>query len=70
MRCSAMTVEVLVDEGQVRRRIRRAGDALRGTSWTVDELRPFADLLEAILSARQRVDAVGHVAWLADRRNG
>lgn len=65
-----MTVALSVEEDQVRRRVRRAGDALRGTSWTVDELRRFADLLESILSARRRIDAVGNVAWLADHRGG
>ncbi len=62
-----MSAAVAVEETELRERIHCAAEALRET-WTVDELRPLADLLDSIIADRRRIDVVGNVAWLADRR--
>lgn len=55
-------------EDRLRARIGRARVELPGQGWSVEELRLFADFLDSIIAGRRRADAVGNVAWLADRR--
>lgn len=55
-------------EARLRARIRRAQVELPGESWSADELRALVDLLDSVVANRRRVDPVGNVSWLADRR--
>ncbi|ELR85692.1 MULTISPECIES: hypothetical protein [Mycobacterium] len=62
-----MSVAIPVEEAELRERIRLAGEAIPDWTWTVEELRPFAALLESIVAAR-RQDELGNVVYLAGRR--
>jgi hypothetical protein len=57
----------LDQEADLRLRIRDAANAMRG-SWTPGELRALTTLLESIVADRRRIDTVGNVAWLGERR--
>lgn len=63
-----MSVAAPVEEADLRMRICAAARAIPEWSWTVDELRALATLLDSLVAGRRRVDAVGNVVWLADRR--